>query len=281
MKRPLGFGASKPHRISMQFGYNTKPSFWQKVGAHSHLVIAAVGTIALLSVAGTALWLALPSGERQAFAKHPVASEAAASEQSAEPAQVAEKKPAPDAAATVVAAKGPQVKPAATQTAASDELSKTDPRWTNPDGTPKPQTAAAIQEAAKAVVVAKPGATEDDQTTEQAYAEPENGSSPADAAIVDPPVPQAKPAQAKPEATAGIPAAEGPEQDTAPAKASGNGTILRSVTMRSGPKKGAGVITTVPAKASVDVLSCGKHRWCEIVYQNKRGWIYQGFLNRG
>nr|WP_145994363.1 SH3 domain-containing protein [Mesorhizobium loti] len=283
MKRPLGFGASKPHRISMQFGYNTKPSFWQKVGAHSHLVIAAVGTMALLSVAGTALWLALPSGERQAFAKHPVASEAAASEQSAEPAQVAEQKPANPAPAAATA-KGPQVKPTAVETtAASSVPSKTDPRWTNPDGTQKPQTAAAIQEAAKSVVVAKPGQddAEDEPTTEQAYAEPDDTSSPAEVALAKAPVPQAKPEKVKSEATAGIPAAEEPEQDAEPTKASGNGTILRSVTMRSGPKKGAGVIATVPAKASVDVISCGKHKWCEIVYQNKRGWIYQGFLNRG
>ncbi|MFE0017460.1 SH3 domain-containing protein [Mesorhizobium sp. NPDC059054] len=278
MKRPLGFRAPRPHRISMQFGYNTRPSFWQKVQAQSHLVIAAVGTVALLSVAGTALWLALPSGERQAFAKHPVTAEASASEQSPEPAQVAEQKPEADPTPAAAAAKGPQVKPASVQTAAaSAELSKSDPRWTNPDGTPKPQTTAAIQEAAKAVAVAKPG-QDDPDATEQAYAEPENGSSPADAAIVDPPVPQAKPDKA---ATAGIPVVEEPEKNAEPAKASGNGTILRSVTMRSGPKKGAGVITTVPAKSSVDVISCGKHRWCEIVYQNKRGWIYQGFLNRG
>lgn len=275
LKRPLGFGASRPHRISMQFGYNTKPSFWQKVGAHSHLVIAAVGTMALLSVAGTALWLALPSGERQAFAKHPVASEAAASEQSAEPAQVAEQKPAEPAVTT---AKGAQVKPTAVQTATASAV---------PSNTPKPQTAAAIQEAAKSVVVAKPGQedaddTEDEPTTEQAFAEPEDTSSPAEAVLAKAaPVPQAKPAKVKAESTAGIPAAEEPEQEAAPAAASGNGTILRSVTMRSGPKKGAGVIATVPAKASVDVISCGKHKWCEIVYQNKRGWIYQGFLNRG
>ncbi|CAM5521361.1 hypothetical protein MAUB1S_08699 [Mycolicibacterium aubagnense] len=277
MKRPLGFGASKPHRISMQFGYNTKPSFWQKVGAHSHLVIAAVGTMALLSVAGTALWLALPSGERQAFAKHPVASEAAASEQSAAPAQVAEQKPAnPEPAATT--AKGAQVKPTAIQTAAASVA---------PSNTPKPQSAAAIQEAAKSVVVAKPGQdgaddAEDEPTTEQAFAEPEDTSSPAEAVLAKAaPLPQAKPAKAKAESTAGIPATEEPVQDAAPATASGNGTILRSVTMRSGPKKGAGVIATVPAKASVDVISCGKHKWCEIIYQNKRGWIYQGFLNRG
>ena len=47
MKGPLGFGGPKQHRISMQFGYNTKPSFWQQLQTNSHLVIAAVGTVAL------------------------------------------------------------------------------------------------------------------------------------------------------------------------------------------------------------------------------------------
>lgn len=270
MKRPLGFGASKRHRISMQFGYNTKPSFWQKVGAHSHLVIAAVGTVALLSVAGTALWLALPSGERQAFARHPVATEAAASEQNPGPAQVAEQKPTGNPAPAAVTAKDIQAKPAATQTAEATSAPS------------KPQTAAAIQEAAKAVVVAKPAqqeaadeADDEEATTEQAYAE--DGKSPAEVALAK----KVAPLKQDKAATAGIPATEEPGQEAEPAKASGNGTILRSVTMRSGPKKGAGVIATVPAKANVDVISCGKHKWCEIVYQNKRGWIYQGFLNRG
>ena len=69
MKGPLGFGAPKHQRYSMQFGYDARPSFWQEVKSNSHLVIAAVGTAALLGVAGTALWLAMPAGDRQAFAQ--------------------------------------------------------------------------------------------------------------------------------------------------------------------------------------------------------------------
>ncbi|WP_404925094.1 hypothetical protein [Mesorhizobium sp. ORM16] len=52
----------------MQFGYDMRPSFWQEVRSNSHLVIAAVGTAALLGVAAVALWLALPANERQAVA---------------------------------------------------------------------------------------------------------------------------------------------------------------------------------------------------------------------
>ena len=53
----------------MQFSYDARPSFWQEVRSNSHLVIAAVGTAALLGVAGTALWLAMPAGDRQDFAQ--------------------------------------------------------------------------------------------------------------------------------------------------------------------------------------------------------------------
>ena len=46
--------------------------------------------------------------------------------------------------------------------------------------------------------------------------------------------------------------------------------------MRAGPKKGAAAIATVPAKTAVQVVSCEK--WCQIVYNGKRGWIYKSFL---
>ncbi|TIN12868.1 MAG: SH3 domain-containing protein, partial [Mesorhizobium sp.] len=71
------------------------------------------------------------------------------------------------------------------------------------------------------------------------------------------------------------PAVEPPEQpavaegDDSQAKAkprkvaaAGTGRILRAVTMRSGPKKNAAAIATVPAKTSVQVMSCKK--WCQI-----------------
>lgn len=290
MKGPLGFGGPKQHRISMQFGYNTKPSFWQQLQTNSHLVIAAVGTAALLGVAGIALWLALPTGERQAFAeaKHPPATEAPAPQ--AKTVQVAGQTPA---ATPAVADAKPQ--PAQTLVAVNQPAS-TEPSAVNSNGTSAPQSAAAIQEAAKAVVVAKPGdanpddASADDEaatddTTQSAYAETNKAPSPTEAVIAKPPVPHAKPDKAL---TAGIPPADETQdtQEAAPAdakqaKATGNGTTLRAVTMRSGPKKGADAIATVPGKAAVEVISCTKAKWCEIVYQNKRGWIYQGFLNRG
>lgn len=49
--------------------------------------------------------------------------------------------------------------------------------------------------------------------------------------------------------------------------------------MRSGPKKGASAIVTVPAKASVQVMGCKK--WCEIVYNGKHGWVYKTYVKTG
>ena len=69
MNEPFSFGAPERRRFAMQFGYDMRPSFWQGVRSNSHLVIAAVGTAALLGVAGIALWLALPANERQAVAE--------------------------------------------------------------------------------------------------------------------------------------------------------------------------------------------------------------------
>ena len=61
MNEPFSFGAPERRRFAMQFGYDMRPSFWQEIRSNSHLVIAAVGTAALLGVAAVALWLALPA----------------------------------------------------------------------------------------------------------------------------------------------------------------------------------------------------------------------------
>ena len=70
VREPFSFGTPERRRFAMQFGYDMRPSFWQEVRSNSHLVIAAVGTAALLGVAAVALWLALPASERQAAASH-------------------------------------------------------------------------------------------------------------------------------------------------------------------------------------------------------------------
>ncbi|WP_287263449.1 SH3 domain-containing protein, partial [Mesorhizobium sp.] len=61
--------------------------------------------------------------------------------------------------------------------------------------------------------------------------------------------------------------------------AADTGRILRGVTMRTGPKNSAAAIVTIPAKTSVQVMGCKK--WCQIVYNGKRGWIYKSFVKTG
>ncbi|TIW79809.1 MAG: SH3 domain-containing protein, partial [Mesorhizobium sp.] len=58
--------------------------------------------------------------------------------------------------------------------------------------------------------------------------------------------------------------------------AAGSGRILRTVTMRSAPKKGAASMGTVPARTSVQLMGC--KQWCEIVYNGKHGWVYKSYV---
>ena len=81
-----------------------------------------------------------------------------------------------------------------------------------------------------------------------------------------------------------MPAAAQGDSDQARAKtrevaAAGTGRILRAVTMRTGPKKNAAAMVTIPAKTSVQVMGC--KQWCQIVYNGKRGWIYRSFIKTG
>lgn len=275
MKGPSGFGAPKQQRIAMPFSYDARPSFWQKVRSNSHLVIAAVGTVALLGVAGTALWLAMPSGERQAFAQveRPAADAEVTAE--AEPATaLATAKPSPAAIEPAAAAAGADAVSLPTAEAQDDiaALSANDPRWSGSTHkqarTQAEATAQAQKEAAPAATPAPPPLPTPEQAASVAAYQPP----PADE---EPAPPQVKPDKAE---TAAIHAAE-PARPAASGNATENGHILRAVTMRSGPKKGAAAVGTIPARAGVQVISCKS--WCEVVYKGKHGFIYKGFLQRG
>ena len=89
---------------------------------------------------------------------------------------------------------------------------------------------------------------------------------------VQPQVPAQQPAAAE---------GDGSQANAKPRKvaAAGTGRILRAVTMRSGPKKNAAAIVTVPAKTSVQVMSC--KQWCQITYNGKTGWIYKSYIKTG
>lgn len=289
MNEPFSFGAPERQRFTMQFGYNVRPSFWQSMQSNAHLVIAAVGTAALLGVAGVALWLCVPGSDRQVAAGAPA--------QTVPTIPVKTTKIAP-AAATVTVAAAPQaaqkadaVAPAnAARQADIAALASNNPRWTASGA----QTLPAQPEAqpAQSGQAASP-AEEKPKATDTAFAETTAAASdastalsqlapPADAKTPEDKMDGAKTAaipEAKPDVPDDQPTADSADTPKPKASAVANGRILRAVTMRSGPKKGAGAITTVPAKASVQVVSCKK--WCEIVYNGKRGWIYKSYIKTG
>ena len=284
MNEPFSFGAPERRRFAMQFGYDMRPSFWQGVRTNSHLVIAAVGTAALLGVAGIALWLALPASDRQAVAS---------TQQSVPTFPVKTTKiPPVTAAATVAAVKAPQaarkgdaVSPTVAAGAVTiTALSANDPRWTasqpkhDPAAAPSEQ-AATEQAGAKpsdAAAFEEPSAQSDATTQLSKVAAPDTAAEDgAETAAIPTPKPQLPDAQSSA-------ATDDDQAKTKPQKlaaATGTGRILRAVTMRSGPKKNAASIGTVPAKSSVQVMSC--KQWCQIVYNGKRGWIYKSYIKTG
>lgn len=280
MNEPFSFGAPERRRFAMQFGYDMRPSFWQGVRTNSHLVIAAVGTAALLGVAGIALWLALPASDRQAIAS---------TQQNVPTFPVKTTKIAP-VAATAAAVAAPQAarkgdavsSTVAAGGAAMPPLSANDPRWTaaqsnsDPAATPSDQ-APAEQAAAKpsdAAAFEEPAAQSDATTQLSKAAAPANDDD-AETAAIPTPKPQLPDEQSS-AATNDTQAKAKPQKVAA---AAGTGRILRAVTMRSGPQKNAAAMGTVPAKSSVQVVSCKK--WCQIVYNGKRGWIYKSYIKTG
>lgn len=281
MYEPFSFGAPERRRFAVQFGYDMRPSFWQSLQSNAHLVIAAVGTVALLGVAGVALWLALPANERQAIAS---------AEQAVPAIPVKTTKIAPAAASTVSVAAAPQAAPkadavspvVAARKAVIPALASNSPRWTGPSTEAAAADAPAEQKSTAAAFAES--ASETDATTALSKvagaAQSVDAKKPDDkmdgaqtAAIPDakPQVPEAQPT------TTGDAGPDKPQPQKASAGA--NGRILRAVTMRTGPKKGAAAILTVPAKSSVQVMGC--KQWCEIVYNGKHGWVYKSYVKTG
>ncbi|ESZ65284.1 peptide-binding protein [Mesorhizobium sp. L103C119B0] len=280
MNEPFSFGAPERRRFAMQFGYDMRPSFWQGVRTNSHLVIAAVGTAALLGVAGIALWLALPANDRQAIAS---------TQQNVPTFPVKTTKIAP-VAATAAAVAAPQAarkgdavsSTVAVGGAAMPPLSANDPRWTaaqsnsDPAATPSDQapTEQAAAKPSDAAAFEEPAAQGDATTQLSKVAAPANDDD-AETAAIPTPKPQLPDEQSS-AATNDTQAKAKPQKVAA---AAGTGRILRTVTMRSGPQKNAAAMGTVPAKSSVQVVSCKK--WCQIVYNGKRGWIYKSYIKTG
>ncbi|CAN7715022.1 SH3 domain-containing protein [Mesorhizobium sp. LjRoot246] len=285
MREPFSFGTPERRRFAMQFGYDMRPSFWQGVRSNSHLVIAAIGTAALLGVAAVALWLALPASDRQA---------AASPEQTIPTIPVKTTKIAPVGAA-VAAAAVPQAarkSDAVSPTVAAAEanipaLAANDPRWTGSQqkaasasaSTAPSQVAADKAPDKQATAFAQPAADTDATAELAKVAAPTATASSHPDGAQTAAIPEAQPQvpTQQPSATEG----DGSQAKAKSRKvaAAGTGRILRTVTMRSGPKKNAAAIGTVPARTSVQVMSC--KQWCQITYNGKTGWIYKSYIKTG
>jgi hypothetical protein len=269
----------------MTFGYECRPSYWRTIRSNSHLVIAALGTVSFLGVAGVALWLAMPSIERPAFAEtrqetnvRQTEAIVSAAGEAAVPAQQLTTQPGTDVITPATAAV------AATVAAPAPK----DARWKDPNAPDKPAMASSAQAAvnAGAKAVAAPAAGTPDASVSafaaanraQLSGDGEHAGAKPDASETSA-IPTLKPQQPASKAAPDTKAtAKQTAPDSAPDGEGAQGHILHAVTMRSGPKKGAAAMTTVPAKTAVQVLACDQ--WCEIVYDGKRGWVYKTYVAR-
>lgn len=280
VREPFSFGAPERRRFAMQFGYDMQPRFWRQIRSNLHLVIAAFGTAALLGVAAMALWLALPATERQAVASP---------EQIVSSIPVKTTRIVPAAAARIEAAQQAASKTDAISSAvvaAKAEiaaLAPNDPRWTGSG----PKTTSGQTGGGQTAGGQMAGQAEkaDKPSTAAAFADPAAKTKVA-ALIAKVAAPAKTATDAAPTAAIStpkpLPAAtqkDGTQAKVEAKQASAAGRILRGVTMRTGPKNSAAAIVTIPAKTSVQVMGCKK--WCQIVYNGKRGWIYKSFVKTG
>ena len=277
MKGLFIFGRPRQRRLAMTFGYECRPSFGRMIRANLHFVIAALGTASFLGVAGLALWLAMPSIERPAFAdsKQETAVQQAAVAPLA--SQVAAAVPEPAAA--------PRADEVTPQTAAAEAdipvLKPNDVRWKDPSAPAKPASAPsssvqAVNAEATAPTDGEPVAdTANSQLSAFAAAnraqvsgiQEHTGTNPDASETAA--IPSAKPQ----------PPTDKPASTTKDESTTQEGRILHGVTMRAGPKKGAAALTTIPAKTVVQVVSC--KQWCEVVYEGRHGWVYKSFVKHG
>lgn len=279
VREPFSFGAPERRRFAMQFGYDMQPRFWRQIRSNLHLVIAAFGTAALLGVAAVALWLALPATERQAVAspEQIVSSIPVKTTRIVPAAAVAARVAAAQQAASKTDAISSAVVAAKAEIAA---LAPNDPRWTGSGPKTTSGQTAGGQMAGQAEKADKPSAA-------AAFADPAaktkvaaliaKVAAPAKAATDGAPTaaistPKPLPAATQKDGTQA-------KVEAKQASAADTGRILRGVTMRTGPKNSAAAIVTIPAKTSVQVMGCKK--WCQIVYNGKRGWIYKSFVKTG
>ena len=265
---------SRARRVSLDLHYNPRRSVWSEIRVRSHLIVAAVGSAALLGLAGTAIWMVLPAETGR---------EILSGVESVPRVAAAVAAPAPQETLT---RPDTREKPAGATGPASTSAESTVPEAV--------RTAAAAQEthAAEASQPEEPEPLDpsDPRWVDKAAKQAASRTGPTAGPVNPTPVPGSnlvaaytdEGAAADEAATAAIPSAK-PEEPSSKAddeesgKAEGRASrAVRAVTMRAKPSSRGSPLGTVPAKAEVKVVSCDK--WCEIVYKGKRGFVYRRFL---
>lgn len=264
MKGPFRFGGQRPARSAFDLDRGPRVTVWQSIARQPHVLVAAVGTVALLGLSGTAIWMVLPSNSVEPLITRGNAASAQPTEEPARPARVVpteaapavSAEPAAKAASATPAPAGDVPGPQVAATAEPEPLDLNDPRWSA-------KAHAARASASAAAVQKRPVPTTD---LLAAYGEDMRRDEDPTSAI---PMPGVKVAQAEDVA----------ETDDSGVESAGRpGRTARAVTMRSRPNVRGGVLGTVPARTEVSVIGC--KQWCEIVYKGKRGFIYKSFLSR-
>ncbi|WP_080919936.1 SH3 domain-containing protein [Manganibacter manganicus] len=251
VKGSFRFGMPRHRRYSMQYGYDARPSLWQRIRANAHFVIAGVGTVSLLGIAGIGLWLAMPGGDRQAFA------EATKANDHAEPVIVAGSGPVAANTTQSILEQATGMASATSSNAAAEHFSGAGRSSGDAIESPIPnQTAPQELKQAFASTKIDPIAAAAVAVNKEATGSNGSAHDNSKTAAIPTPRPTANDAKAENDGEAGH--------------------ILRGVNMRARPKKGATVLTTIPAKTQVKIISC--KNWCEVVYQGKHGWVYKSFV---
>ncbi len=261
----------------------------------SHLIVAGVGSAALVGLAGTAIWMVMPSETgREILSRMESAPRIASAVAAPAPAADAEgavpttkaRGTAPAAEAQVSDSKGdrpfsvqrPKQAPAVNPVLLDPEpLASSDPRWSQSAG--KNVTAPSSELAAAQKIQAPvPGsdlvaAYISEEPAEEKPAKAKQAAKTDEATTVASVRPE-KPSSDKPKKAA----AKADDDDTKKAGESGT-RVTQGVTMRAKPDNDGTALLTIPAKEQVQVVSC--KGWCEIVYKGKRGYVYKKFLQNG
>lgn len=243
---PFGLGAANQPRSAMMF-MKAEPASWRENAPNRGLVCGVLAMTALMSVTAVSALFILP---------HMGQHSADTVQEAAEPAK--EKITTITAEPTgrkerVATTRSSILVSDASAAEASDMPLAADPRWAQvvAAGATQPLEAMPAIPGAEKVIARDPT-----ETAALALTETNAKTDPAETAAV-----------------------KAIEAETKPAEASQGGkaaVIKRSVNMRAKPQKGGAVLGVIPAKTSVELVSCTQ--WCEIVFNGKRGYVYKSYV---